>query len=508
MDSETLDSVLPKYGFGWIKVPFLRKLNALLFISMLASTNNGYDGSMLNGLQSMETWRDYFNHPTGQHLGTLSNGMLFGGIACYPIAPWVCDTFGRRFPIAMGCVLIIIGSTIQACAQNYAMFLGGRMVLGFGSGFCTAGAPLLLSETSYPEHRFILTAIYNTLNPFGAMLAAWLTLGTSFINSSSWSWRTPCLFQGFLPLVMLTMVYFVPESPRYLIYKERYSEARKLLVEYHAGGDEASVLVDFEMAEISTAIELEKIAREYSYLDFFKTKGNRYRLFLLVMVAANTQLSGNALISYYLNLVLDSIGIVGTHPQLYVNAGLQIYSFVLDIIFACFVERAGRRKMFLFSFSGMLTTFIIWTVLSALGQQETPQFFNKNLSNGVLAMIFICSMFYGSALQGLPFLYFTEILPYQLRAKGLNVAQVTMTICSVFNGYVNPIALEKIDWHYYIVWCCVLACFLTIAYFFYPETRGRSLETVREVFGEDVVHVSAKEGEKIGRNDLKLEHLE
>jgi MFS family permease len=109
-----------------------------------------------------------------------------------------------------------------------------------------------------------------------------------------------------------------------------------------------------------------------------------------------------------------------------------------------------------------------------------------------LAMIFVDSFFYGVAMQGLPYLYFTEIVPYYLRAKGLNIAYISMNVAIVFNGYVNPIAMDAIGWRYYIVWICLIATWLILAYILYPETKGRSLETVGEVFGEPVVEVNEK----------------
>lgn len=482
-----LEDYLPNDGVPWWKKGHLVRLNLLMVLCMLSSTNNGYDGSMLNGLQSMETWQEYFNHPTGQHLGGLGNGMLFGGVAAWPFAPWMADRFGRKIPIAFGATVLIIGSVIQCAAQNYAMFLIGRLVIGFGSAFCVLASPMLLSEMTYPTHRHIVTALYNTLWYLGAIIAAWVTLGTNYMKNTSWAWRIPSLCQGALPLVQLAMVYFVPESPRYLIYKERYEQARKILVKYHAGGDNDSKLVDFEMAEISAQLALERESKQTSYMEFLRTKPNRKRLFLVVMVTVNMQLSGNGLVSYYLNLVLNSIGITDSQEQLYINGGLQIYNWICAMFFATLVERVGRRPLFLFSFSGMLITYIIWTVLSAINQQRN--FEDASLGKGVLAMIFIYYFCYGAGLNGLPILYFTEILPYNLRAKGMNIQAVVTCLVLIYNGFVNPVAMDAIQWKYYIVWVCVIAVELVIAFFFYPETKGHTLETVGQVLGDEVAQI-------------------
>jgi MFS family permease len=283
------------------------------------------------------------------------------------------------------------------------------------------------------------------------------------------------------------MIYFVPESPRYLIFQERYEDAREVLVKHHAGGDRDSKLVDFEMAEISAQIAIDREHKSLNYMEFFRTRANRKRLFLVVAITTNMQLSGNGLVSYYLNLVLNSIGITDSQEQLYINGGLMIYNWIFAIFFACLVERLGRRPLFLFSFSGMLVTYVIWTVLSAINQERN--FEDKSLGQGVLAMIFLYYFCYGAGLNGLPVLYFTEILPYNLRALGMNVNAIVTVLVLVYNGFVNPIAMDAIAWKHYIVWDCVIAVELVVAYFFYPETKGHTLETVGQVFGEDVVQV-------------------
>jgi hypothetical protein len=85
-----------------------------------------------------------------------------------------------------------------------------------------------------------------------------------------------------MPLLQVLFVYLLPESPRYLILKGKHDEARNVLVKYHAGGDETSPLVDFEMKEITLQIEESKRMSGTGYMEFLKTKGNRHRLFLII----------------------------------------------------------------------------------------------------------------------------------------------------------------------------------------------------------------------------------
>ena len=109
---------------------------------------------------------------------------------------------------------------------------------------------------------------------------------------------------------MLTRPSGVPESPRWLVAKERDDEALKMLAHYHANGDANNMTVQFEYREIRETIAMEIHAKKNSsYLDFFKTKGNRYRLFILITLGVFSQYSGNAMFSNYANIIYEAAGI-------------------------------------------------------------------------------------------------------------------------------------------------------------------------------------------------------
>ncbi|KAJ5864222.1 uncharacterized protein N7529_006138 [Penicillium soppii] len=481
----SLRNVLPDTDKPWYKQRHLVLLNLGMIIPYLSSTTNGYDGSMLNGLQSMSQWQHFFDSPTGTRLGSLSNGVIFGQILAFPIAPWLCDHTGRRFPIFFGSLLLVIGSVLQCAAQNYAMFLVSRMIIGFGGLIAVEASPMLVSELAFPTHRPVLVGYYNNLWYLGALLAAWVTYGTYFMGpDATWAWRIPSLLQGFFPLLQVIFVYLLPESPRYLVQKDRYEDARKVLTKYHAGGDSNSPLVDFEMKEIILQIQTAKLASRAGYREFLSTRGNLHRLFIIISVPCMMQLSGNGLIAYYLHLILNSIGFTSDPQQLRINGGLMVFNLGISIILASLMEIAGRRRLFLFSTIGMLICYVVWTILSAINEQR--DFKDNSLGTGVVVMIFFYQLFYNAGLNGPPWVYVTEVLPTHLRAKGTNIMQIASTCVLIFNGYANPVAMDAISWRYYIVYCCVIAIEIAIVYFGFPETKGHSLEEVALIFdGEE-----------------------
>lgn len=502
---DRIKQFLPDYGkYAFLKKPFLIKLNLLMFVVSLSSTNTGYDGSLLNSFQTFPDWSSYMGDPQGAILGALSNGVVFGVLISFFVASYIADKIGRRNAIAFGNIIMLIGVIIQACGQNYAMFLVARIILGVGNGIAVVPSPALVSELSYPTHRQVVTTFYNSCWYLGAIVAAWVSFGTRNL-SNQWSWRVPSIVQGLFPLIQTFCIYFVPESPRWLISKGRYDDARAILLRCHADGDEAvgGPLVDFEMAEIQSAIEMERIAAKTSYKDFFITPANRRRFFILFMIGTMMQLSGNGLVSYYLNKVLNSIGITSKDQKLIVNGGLMIYNFGISILISFTVNMFKRRTMFLTSCCSMLLFYVIWTVLSAINQQRN--FEDKQLGKGVLAMIFLYYLGYNIGLNGLPYLYLTEVLPFTIRTKGINLCLLVQQVWQIYNGFVNPVAMDNIEWKYYIVYCCIIAVETVIVFFTFVETSGRTLEEVAEVFGEDPQELS-KDFEPSIKGDN--EHLE
>jgi MFS family permease len=206
------------------------------------------------------------------------------------------------------------------------VFVAARFFVGFGNIIASNAAPLLLTEICHPQHRGRVTTVYNQLWDIGSIVATWITFGT-FNIKNNWSWRIPSIFQALPTLLLFIFIWVVPESPRWLLSKERDEEALAVLAKYHANGDEMDRDVQFEFHEIRETLRLEFEAKKVSgYLDFFQTKGNRYRLFLVLALGLFSQWSGNGLTSYYFALVMDSIGVTDADTQFKINGCKTILS--------------------------------------------------------------------------------------------------------------------------------------------------------------------------------------
>ncbi|KAM0309439.1 hypothetical protein ACHAPQ_012576, partial [Fusarium lateritium] len=136
------------------------------------------------------------------------------------------------------------------------MFIGGKIVLGIGSSLIQMGAPVLVTELSHPKERVQITTLYNTNIVLGYVIGAWATYGC-FRIPNQWSWKLPTLVQVIPSTYQLCLIFFCPESPRWLIAKGKVDQARDILIKYHGEGDANSELVKFECTEIQQFIDKE-----------------------------------------------------------------------------------------------------------------------------------------------------------------------------------------------------------------------------------------------------------
>jgi len=154
-----------------------------------------------------------------------SLGCFFGAVVCI----WVGNWLGRRKTIFLGSAIMVVGAALQAGAVDLGMFIGGRVITGFGNGLNTSTVPTWQSETSKSHRRGMLVMIEGALITGGVMLSYWIDFGLSFAEPSEVSWRFPLAFQIFFALIILAFILELPESPRWLILKGREDEAITVL---------------------------------------------------------------------------------------------------------------------------------------------------------------------------------------------------------------------------------------------------------------------------------------
>jgi MFS family permease len=212
-------------------------------------------------------------------------------------------------------------------------------------------------------------------------------------------------------------------------------------------------------------------------------------------------------VSYYLTIILKTIGITSVTEQTLINGFLQLWNLIMSIAGACLVDRAGRRKLFLISTIIMLISYIFITALSASFSTTGT----AAIGTAVIPFLFIYFAGYDIAFTPLMVAYPTEMWTFSMRAKGLSITMMANYVALIFNQLINPIALEAIAWKYYIVFLVILMVILVTVYLYYPETKGYSLEEIAVVFDGEQARVTDLVAVKKGMEDEgtgKSEHAE
>ncbi|KAK3718399.1 hypothetical protein LTR37_005212 [Vermiconidia calcicola] len=428
---------------SWYKKPNLRTLYFLLFPTCIGiEITSGFDSQMINAVQIVEPWQEYMGNPEGAKQGIISAAYALGAICSLPFVPWVAQRFGRRWSIFGGSCIMCCGAIVQCASQHVAMYIVARWILGFGIPACIVSASALLGELGYPKERPVLTSLFNSCYFIGSIVAAGITFGTMSLGASDWAWRIPSILQCVPSLMQISLIFFIPESPRWLVSKDRREEAFDILVKYHAEGDRQSPFVAAEFAQIESTIKIELESAKLSWGDIVRTAGMRKRLLVGSLLGLFTQWSGNTLLSYYLGDILTMIGFTDSNFQAKINVGKTSWELVNATIIALIVTRFPRRKMYLLSASLLMVVYTCWTVAWARVEITGSQ----AAARAVLFFVFFYSPCYNIAYNALTY------------------------------------SLDSVGWKYLIAYSCWLLFEVICIYFLWPETQGRTLEELTFLF--------------------------
>lgn len=278
-----------------------------------------------------------------------------------------------------------------------------------------------------------------------------------------------------------------------------------ILTKWHAAGQESSPLVEYEVAQIERALEMERNQESHiSWMTLVRTAPMRKRTLLAFILGFFSQWNGISVVTYYLTLVLNTIGITAVRDQTLINGLLQIFNFAAAVFAgAMMVDRFGRRKLLLISTAGLCLSYVAWTALTS----HFVSTHDQSAGRAVVAFIFIAFFFYDIAWTPLPQAYTIEIFPFSTRSRGLTTELTSTYVGLITAQLINPVGLAAIGWRYYIVFCCILAGLTTVIYFLFPETKGRTLEQITEVFDGKSVTVAADDIISKGKLDV-MEHVE
>ncbi|KAJ5535212.1 hypothetical protein N7527_001466 [Penicillium freii] len=465
---------------AWSLIAF--RLYGVIAITTLNCTMNGFDGTLMSSLNAMKPFHNQFGTKmdgggTGILFAIYAVGNLVGAVAAAPAS----DILGRRFGMCIGSFFVILGAVLEATASNVGQFMGGRFLIGFGVSISNTAGPTYLVEVVLPQWRGALGGLYNVVGYYsGALACTWIAYGTGFL-STNWSWRIPVLVQIVPAAIILITAYMLPESPRWLWSKNKKDEARAVLIKYHGAGDPDSALVAFECVEIEEQLRQDIESGNNIWWDFralFIGKAMWYRLWIIFLVCVFSQFVGGSVISYYMPVMLQNAGITDSHQQLLLNALNIVFGFVSGIVGSFFVERFGRRSLFLW---GTFLTGLVYIPINVIASFNADHI-TQSMGYGFIACIFLYGIIYSFCWTTLQALYPAEILPTRVRAKGLAFQGLVSGGASFINMYATPVGMSTIGWKMYTIFLVFHFMEYLAMFFTLPETKGRTLEEIEEVF--------------------------
>jgi sugar porter (SP) family MFS transporter len=355
------------------------------------------------------------------HLTTSQKGLLtavqnVGGIAASFFAGSVTDKFGRKGGILASASTVLLACIILTTATTKAQFFVGRVLVGVARALDVAAVPSYLVEMAPPKRRGFVAGLYWACWLLGAIISSAVGYGARSIEGS-WSWRTICICMCGPAFMCISMLPFIPESPRWLIANNREEEGLKVLTKYHGRGDQNDPLVVAEYREIRETIAYEQ-SNQYQtwaawWRDFSGNKGNLRRGYTLICLGVFEQTVGSSIISFYLSSVLTLAGVTSEKEQFAINLGQNCVAFVSALVGICLLDKVGRVKML------VAGSAFCALVLACMAGLTADQIGNSAGRNGIIAMVFLFQMGYSSTWTPISFSYCAEILNFTIRARGM-----------------------------------------------------------------------------------------
>ncbi|KIW18328.1 hypothetical protein PV08_02616 [Exophiala spinifera] len=454
----------------------------LVLTSCVTACTIGFDGSMMNGLNILPSYTDYFTLTTATlSLNTASvwMGSTLAGLICGKVPDWI----GRKWALFFAASLTVIGVIIQTAAQNIAMFVVARTIIGFGTGAANVAGPSFVAETLPVKYRAWGLGLFYDFWYVGALIAAGVTYGTAKFEST-WAWRLPSLLQGIFSVMCILLLPFVPESPRWLVSQGRNQEALVSIAATGSNGDLNDPAVLIQYREITDTLAFERSYEKPSFISqCLNSASTRKRIFLVTQVALFSMLAGNNIISYYLGTMLNQAGVTNSTTQLEINIILNAWCLVVAIAGTLLADKLGRKTLAASS-QAALTVFIF--IFGAL----TKVYGNSDNNSGIYGTVAAIFLFQGSYSFGwtpLTVMYPPEVLNYSIRSVGMSWYTFWSNGMGLMCTFAFPYALEAIGWKTYMIngaWdvLCLVVVLVT-----WVETKGRTLEEIDENL-DGVVH--------------------
>ncbi|CAI6336465.1 unnamed protein product [Periconia digitata] len=431
-------------------------------------------------------------------LSNITSMVQMGSILGSLVAFFLTDKIGRLWATRLLCAFWIVGISIflaSSATGSIGMVYAGRFIAGIGIGQTTVVAPTYLAETAPRAIRGLCVCAFAGAVYVGIMLAYFASWGSSIHISSATDaqWLVPNSMHLMFAGIIFTLSFFSKESPRWLVRVGRHEEALEVLSQLrNLPADHA--YVTSEIIDINDQLNREREATMgTSWLgpvrELFTIKANLYRVQLSIMSQLLSQWSGASSITIYAPQYFAMMGTTGQNEKLFATAIFGLVKFISSITCAFFlIDFIGRKRALssgiTIQFVSMLYMAIFLFMDQSVSDKSAPQSASqKHAAMGAIVMIYFSGFGWALGWNSLQYLINSEIYPLRLRAIGGSLAMGFHFVNQYGNSKAVPLMfLGMTNGGTMLFFSIVTAIGLVWVWFFLPETTGKSLEAIDEIF--------------------------
>lgn len=436
------------------------RLNLLLLRSTMAAALSGllfgFDTAVISG--AINALREQF-HLSPSSLGVTVASALWGTIIGAMFAGIPGDRFGRRDSLRIMAVLYVVSAVGTGFAWDWWSLLFFRFLGGLAIGGSSVLGPMYIAEISPARWRGRLVAFFQ-FNVVLGILLAYLSnylIGNVGFGETEWRWQ---LGISAVPAMLLfAMLFTVPRSPRWLAKKQRYDEARDVLVRI---GEES---VDHELAEIRGSIDAEHhLADE----PLFRKK-YVLPIFLAVSIGFFNQLSGINAILYYLNDIFAAAGFSKVSGNLQAVA-VGATNLLFTMIAMTAIDKLGRRTLLLI---GSIGTAAALAGVAAI-------FLTKQRQELLVWLLVMYIAFFAFSQGAVIWVFISEVFPNRVRAKGQSLGSLSHWAMNAVISGVFPLMAARAGGYPFVFFSAMMVLQFFVVMFVYPETKNITLEEMQQ----------------------------
>ena len=441
-----------------------RRMN--LFVSFSAAVAGllfGLDIGVIAGALPFIT--DHFSLSSRAQEWVVSSMMLGAALGAL-FNGWLSSRLGRKYSLMAGAVLFILGSLGSAFAHSLEILLAARVILGVAVGIASYTAPLYLSEMASEKVRGKMISLYQLMVTLGILLAFLSDTALSY----SGNWRAMLGVLALPAVILLVMVVFLPNSPRWLAAKGMHIEAENVLRMLRDTSEKARE----ELNEIRESLKL----KQGGWALFTANRNVRRAVFLGMLLQAMQQFTGMNIIMYYSPKIFQMAGFASTEQQMIATVVVGL-TFMLATFIAVFtVDKAGRKPALKIGFSVMaLGTLVLGYCLMQVDRGQ--------ISTGIswlsVGMTMMCIAGYAMSAAPVVWILCSEIQPLKCRDFGVTCSTTTnwvsnMIIGATFLTLIDHIGAAGTFWLY----TALNLAFVGITFWLIPEAKNVTLEHIEE----------------------------